>query len=125
MSSMAVPATARAARPAVRMAGDECRSARSETNQWSNASAPDQGKTHFSSGTPVERAASTEHRMTAADWSVSRLAFIALVYGNPIHRLSAVTVAMSDAVRASGDQAFGLVAATSLKCAHTAASLSW
>src|SRR5947208_11897988 len=90
------------------MAGDECRSARSETNQWSWASAPDHGNTHFSSGTPAARAASTEHTITAADWSVSRLAFMALVYGNPIHRLSAVTVAISEAVRSSRDNAWGL-----------------
>ena len=107
------------------MAGEERRSARSDTNQWSWASAPDHGNTHFSSGTPSARASETEHMITAADWSVSRLAFMALVYGKPIHRLSAVTVAISSAVCARRDHACGFWAATALKRAHNEAILCW
>src|SRR5207302_6069475 len=108
------PARANTARPMAAMAGEECRSARSDTNRWSWASAPAHGNTQRSSGTPAALAASTEHMIRAAAWSVSRLAFMALVYGKPIIRLSDVTVAMSSAVLASRDQAFGLAAATSL-----------
>src|SRR5689334_3457037 len=102
---MPTPASDSADRPAKRMAGDECRFSRSDTNQWSWASAPDHGNTHLSSGTPAARAASTEQTMSAADWSVSRLAFMALVYGKPIQRLSAVTVAISEADFSSPNQA--------------------
>src|SRR5438067_1420784 len=125
MSSMPAPASSSAACPARRMAGEEWRSARSDTNQWSWASAPDHGKTQRSWGTPEARAASTEHMIRAAAWSVSRLAFMALVYGKPISRLSAETVAISSAVFAVGDQAWGLADATSLKRAHSEAILSW
>src|SRR6184192_4860729 len=118
---MPIPASSNAARPASLIAGDECRFSRSETNQWSWASAPDHGKTHFSSGTRAARAASTEHMMTAADWSVSRLAFMALVYGKPIQRLSAVTVAISSIDFSSPNQAWGLRAATELNLDHSAA----
>src|SRR4051794_15970098 len=111
---MPMPASDKAERPAKRIAGDECRLSRSDTNQWSWVSVPDHGNTHLSSGTPAARAASTEHTMRAADWSVSRLAFIAFVYGKPIQRLSAVTVAISSADFSSPNHAWGLRAATAL-----------
>src|SRR2546421_13125269 len=107
------------------MAGDECRSARSETNQWSWASAPDHGNTHLSSGTPAARAASTEHTMIAAAWSVSRLAFMAFGYGNPIQRLSAVTGPISSGVFSSRNQAWGVRAATELNRDPSEAVLCW
>src|SRR5205807_6377186 len=122
---MPTPASDRAAPPATRMAGDEYRFSRSDTNQWSWASAPDHGNTHFASGTPAALAASTEHTMTAADWSVSRLAFMALVYGKPIQRLSAVTVAISSIDFSSPNQAWGLRAATELNLDHSAAIFCW
>src|SRR5207302_8973007 len=125
MSSTPTPASSNTVRAMAPIAGDECRSARSDTNQWSWASAPAHANTQRSSGTPADRAASTEHMIRAAAWSVSRLAFMAFVYGNPIMRLSAVTVPISAAVLASRDQAQGLAAATWLKRDQRAATLAW
>ena len=59
--------------------------------------------------------------MTAADCSTALLEFMRFVYGNPIMRLSGVGVAISAAVNASWIHALGLVAATSLKPAHSPA----
>src|SRR3954452_25608148 len=122
---MPIPASDNALAPASRIAGEECRFSRSLTNQWSWASVPDHGNTHLSSATPAARAASTEHTMNAADWSVSRLAFMALVYGKPIQRLSAVTVAISSVDFSSGNHACGLRAATELNRDHNPAIFCW
>ena len=63
------------------MAGDECRSARFDTYQWSWAPVPEWGKTHRSVGTPIERAASTEQRMRPALCSTLLFEFMSFVYG--------------------------------------------
>jgi hypothetical protein len=79
MVPMSVPANAVADFPASRMAGDEWKSARWERNQWSSASAPANGKTHLSRGTPAASAASAEQRTRAAPWSTCKLAVNNLV----------------------------------------------
>src|SRR5439155_23131685 len=104
--------------PARRIAGDETKSARDDTHQWSWASAPANGNTQRSRGTPAASAAPAEQTISAAAWSVWMLAFISFGYGKPIMRLSSVTVRISSAVRASGNHAYGLPAATALKRAH-------
>ena len=63
--------------------------------------------------------------INAAAWSVWMLAFISFGYGKPIMRLSGVTVRISSAVRASGDHAYGLVAATAEKPAHSSDTRRW
>src|SRR5689334_11752242 len=118
-SSGPAPARAKARRAQAAMAGLEWRFSRSLTNQWSWASAPDTGNTQRSSGTPAARAASTEQRMSPAAWSVWMLAFISFGYGKPIMRLSADGVRISSAVLASGDQAYGFLAAVSEKRDHS------
>src|SRR5437879_2325985 len=109
---MPTPARPRAVFPLSAMAGEECRLSRLETNQWSWASEPAHGKTHWPSGTPAARAASTEHSNTAAAWSVCMLAFISLGYGKPIMRLSGPGVRISSGVRKCGDHAYGFDSAT-------------
>ena len=52
------------------MAGDECRSTRSLTYQWSCASAQPCRNTHLSRGMPSSRAMATLVITTAADWSM-------------------------------------------------------
>ena len=76
------------------------------------------GNTHRSSDTPSRRAASTEHMITAAPMSTWLFEFISFGYGNPIIRLSFVTVVISAGVRASRIHAFGLPAATWLRSDH-------
>jgi hypothetical protein len=62
-------------------------------------------------GTP-QRAVSAEHRITGAAWSTRAYAFITVVYGKQIIRLSSVTVVISSGSRTWGDHAYGFVAAT-------------
>ena len=64
---------------------------------------------------PRSRATSTEVSTSAADWSVFKIALRYLVYGNETIRFVGVGVTSSSAVRAVGNQACGLAAATSVK----------
>src|SRR5205807_4346131 len=125
MSATVVPDISNTARPQAPRAGEERRSARSETNQWSWPSAPACTNTQRSSGTPADLAASTEHTIRAAAWSVWMLAFMSFRYGNPIILLSAEAVRISSGVRATGDQAAGLCEATSEKRDHRREIFSW
>src|SRR5436853_1316692 len=122
---MVVPDISSTERPHAPTAGDERRSARSDTNQWSWPSAPAWMNTQRSSGTPADRAAATEHSTRAAAWSVWMLAFISFRYGKPIILLSAEGVRISSGVRATRDQAAGLAAATSEKRDHSLEIFSW
>ena len=103
------------------MAGEEARSARSETNHSSVAEAPACRNTHFSWGTPSAAAAATLVTTTPAARSTCRLAHISFVYGSETARLAGVTVAISSAVRAVGSHAYEFSAATALCRAHRSA----
>src|SRR5687768_14162163 len=103
----------------MRMAGDEWRSRRFETYGVSWASEPAWGKTQRSLGTPRARARSTEHSTSAAPCSTALFEFMSLGYGKPTMRLEASTVRISSGVNDRWIQAFGLLAATSLKRLHS------
>ncbi len=126
MSSMptALPAPAareaasNRARPAAAMAGDRPGSGRATGKRTSVASAPAQMKT-ARSATPAATAVASEQTIKAAPWSEPRKALIRLVYGSATMRLSGDGVAMASAVRASGNQAYGLAAATSVNGANS------
>ena len=106
------------ARPAMRMAGEECRSARLDTNQWSWASAP-AVREHpaVRAGRRARSAASTEHMMQRRRPArPSLLEFISFVYGNPIMRLSGGGADLARRCSALADPGVaGSPAATSLK----------
>ena len=89
-------------------------------NQWSWASVPACRNTHRSRLMPAAVAAAAEHSTSAAPCSTLLLEFMSLVYGKPTMRLSAVGVATSSGVKLRCIQAWGLVAATSLKLLHSA-----
>ena len=112
MSSMPTPARSSAARPPARMAGVSQNDHRLETKGCSWQSAPACGNTHRSSGTPSDRARSTEHMISAAAWSTSLLEFMYLGYGSPIMRLAGPGVRISSADLGSWIHAYGLPAAT-------------
>ena len=87
-SSMPMPASSSAWRPAARIAGDECRSPRVDTADVSCASVPLCGKPNDHAGTPSRSAASTEHMSSTALCSTMLFEFMSFGYGKPIHRLS-------------------------------------
>jgi hypothetical protein len=103
----------------VRIAGEEARSPRSETNHSSYAAAPACRNTHRSCGTPASSAAATLVTRTAAARSTWRFAHSSLVYGELTIRLSASARASRSAVCASGIHACSLAAATSENRDHS------
>ena len=91
---------------------------RCETNACSWQSVPLCGNTQRSAPMPSRPAAPAEHMITAAAMSTSLLEFMHFVYGSPTMRFVGDGVRMSTADLACRDHAFGLAAATSLKCDH-------
>ena len=67
--------------------------------------------THFSSGTPSRRAASTDIITAAAPWFTWSRATSSRGYGSQIIRLSSVTVTISSTERSTGDDENGFLAA--------------
>ena len=93
-------------------AGESASDHRSVTNQWSWASAALWMNTMRSSAMPAARAASYEHKITAAAWSTSMFEHIRFGYGKHTMRLSGDTVRMSAAEYAVRDHACGFSEAT-------------
>ena len=84
------------------------------------------GNTHRSAGTPAARAASTEHRISAAAWSTTHWLTCHLLYGEAMARLPGPGSRSSAAVRGAANAAVGLVVATALYAAQSSAmSSSW
>src|SRR4051794_16403805 len=121
MSSTLIDVASNNARPAARMAGEDDMLDRFDTYWVSLASLPAWTNTRWSSGTPSERAFSSEHNSRAAPWLTLLFEFISFVYGKPIMRLRRPGVAMVSASTAFGMAAYGLWDATWLNRAHRSA----
>ena len=114
-----MPARAKASRPARRSAGEEHRSARLDTYQWSTASVPAWRNTQRSRGTPARSAAATEQTMRPDPWSTWLFEHSRFGYGNEIIRLSGVGSVSSSGVNDRWIHASGFLAATSENADHS------